>query len=97
MMLRTPAAVLNRVLCEAVAACFVGHRYTVCYCHWTLLSTEIRVSSLHLADSFFTPCPNAIADPRWDCHGLPVEFEIDKKLSKLSLPTVSTSKPQIKL
>ena len=29
-----------------------------------------------------SPCSYTIADHRWDCHGLPVEFEIDKKLSK---------------
>jgi isoleucyl-tRNA synthetase len=29
----------------------------------------------------------------WDCHGLPVEFEIDKKLSVFLLVTVSPCKP----
>ena len=68
-----------------------GHRDQICNCNWPLLPQEIWVSHLKqnllvsgLSDIVKGPsqCQHIC---RWDCHGLPVEFEIDKKLSKFDI------------
>lgn len=61
-----------------------GHCHTIRNCHWTLLSPTIWVSGFALWSQSlpFMYLVTQVADSRWDCHGLPVEFEIDKKLSK---------------
>ena len=73
---------------------YAGHCHPLCYHHWPLLPQALWVSSPAVCT---TPqeryasllcAETALMHCSWDCHGLPVEHEIDKKLGEAQRPHV---------